>query len=117
MDDLVLENVSLATWHDADVFPNTTQANSVRWRVPSTSSTAVQVRVRSEAEGTLSFWAASRGTMFIEQPAAVSLSDFEALSGSGFSRRLPLVPWGLLGLLLAAAVGIALERMLHGQPS
>ncbi len=98
IDDLQIEQVSLAEWRSAELESSRSVNGDVLWRVPNTASSSASLRVRVRLGAVAGPWTAS-GPMTIDQPTAVSLAGFEAGVGqalSGWPALLALA--GLLGL-------------------
>lgn len=111
IDDVTISNVSAATWQPIEVVGGDPASGHVLWRVPTRSSSAVKLRLRGRLGDVTSPWTMSPGYLLLGEPAAVRLDDFEAEPVP--VGRVPLLPWGLLGLLGATGLGVALECWLE----
>lgn len=101
IDNLRVENVSLAHWRAADM---ALDASGGRWRVPDAGSNNVRLRVRSRLGDLVSPWTVGQQQLVIEEPTAVGLAGFEAgAAGAGKHWWIVLGLAGLAGLALAAA--------------
>ena len=105
IDNLRIENVSLAHWRAADV---AFDEGGGRWRVPDVGSNSVQLRVRSRLGDLVSPWTVGQQQLVIEEPTAVGLAVFQAGTA-----RLPWLPWGLATLLLTATLGVAARKVVR----
>ena len=104
IDDLSIEQASLAQWQAADTTPVLSTANAMQWRVPNSASTDAGLRVRARLGTAVSPWTAS-APFTVDEPTAVSLGSFEAGMVQTLTGGLPLLAGILaaaLGLLLAA---------------
>jgi hypothetical protein len=98
IDDLQIEQASLARWQAAELDPSRSVNGDVLWRVPNSASVDASLRVRTRVGAVVSPWTAN-GPLTIDQPTAVSLASFEAgvgLSLAGWPALLVLA--GLLAL-------------------
>ncbi len=104
IDDVHIENTSLAGWQDVETTVSGANQDSAQWRTPSEASQAAKVRVRARLGDVVSPWDPSEQDFVIDEPTAVRLSLFAA-DGSG----VPWAPWGLLPL--AALLALAAWRV------
>jgi hypothetical protein len=104
VDDVRVENASLAQWQDVATTPGEAGEASAQWRTPEQASQSAKVRVRSRLGNVASPWKASDRSFVIDEPTSVGLSLFEA--GSERSRW---VPWAALALAVLLASGIAVQ--------
>ena len=100
IDNLRIENISLASWHPADIAMNA-QAGGL-WRVPAEGSPDARLRVRSRLGSVVSPWTLSQQQLIIEEPTAVGLAGFQA----GTTGQLPWFLWGLGGVVLVLGAGL-----------
>jgi hypothetical protein len=99
IDDLQIEQASLAQWQAAELDPSRSVNGDVLWRVPTSASSDASLRVRTRVGAVVSPWTAS-GPLTIDQPTVVSLASFEAGVGQA------LVGWpALLALAGLLALG------------
>ncbi len=99
IDDLQIEQASLAKWQAAELDPSRSVNGDVLWRVPTSASSDASLRVRTRVGAVVSPWTAS-GPLTIDQPTVVSLASFEAGVGQA------LVGWpALLALAGLLALG------------
>lgn len=101
LDDVRIENASLAEWQDVEVTPGGTGQIDAQWRTLDEASQAAKVRVRARLGDVISPWDSSDQDFVIDEPTAVRLSQFEA-GGSGAA----WVPWGLLALAVLATLAV-----------
>ncbi len=113
IDDLRVEQASLAVWRPGELSPNEAAFHSGLWRVPGRAASDVNLRVRARLGEAVSPWTASE-PFVIDQPTAVSLASFEA----GVTRTLGNWPTLLAGALVAtlAAGGAAAGRRRRTRP-
>ncbi len=102
IDDLQIEQASLAEWRPAELETSRSVNGDVLWRVPNSASSTAGLRVRAQVGSVSSPWSAS-GLLTIDQPTAVSLASFEA----GMERALAEWPALLVLALAGALVGFA----------
>ncbi|HSN75911.1 MAG TPA: M36 family metallopeptidase, partial [Anaerolineae bacterium] len=99
IDDLQIEQASLAEWRPAELDPSRSVNGDVLWRVPNSASSDASLRVRARLGAVTGPWSAS-GPLTIDQPTAVSLASFEAGVGQA------LAGWpALLALASLLALG------------
>ena len=104
LDDVRIENASLAEWQDVEVTPSGTEQVDAQWRTPPEASQAAKVRVRARLGDVVSPWDSSDHDFVIDEPTAVRLSLFAAGSSG--------VAWALWGVLaLAGLVALAAWRL------
>lgn len=96
IDDLRVEEASLAQWQPGALSPNGTASNSGMWRVPGRAASDASLRVRARLGEVVSPWTES-APFIIDQPTAVSLASFEA----GVAQTLSNWPSLLAGALVA----------------
>ena len=104
IDDLRVENASLAQWQPAELVPSGSTVGGWMWRVPNRAASEVSLRVRARLGAAASPWTV--GAPFaIDQPTAVSLAGFEAGVAQGLAGPAPLLVAGLAGVLGGLAAG------------
>jgi hypothetical protein len=104
IDDLRVENASLAQWQPAELVPSGSTVGGWMWRVPNRAASEVSLRVRARLGSATSPWTV--GAPFaIDQPTAVSLAGFEAGVAETLAGPAPLLVAGLAGLLGGLAAG------------
>ena len=104
LDDVRIENASLAEWQDVEVTPSGTGQVDAQWRTPEDASPAAKVRVRARLGDVVSPWDSSNQDFVIDEPTAVRLSLFAAGS-SGVT----WAPWGVVAL--AALITVVAWRV------
>jgi hypothetical protein len=108
IDDLQIEQASLAQWQAAELDSSRSVNGDVLWRVPASASSDASLRVRARMGAVVSPWTAS-GPLTIDQPTAVSLASFEASVGQALAGWPALL--ALAGLLaLGAGWGAVVMR-------
>jgi hypothetical protein len=109
IDDVHIEQVSLALWQPADTRPVSSTVNAVQWRVPNSASTDAGLRVRARLGTAASLWTTS-ARFTIDEPTAVSLGSFEAGMAQTLGGRLPLLVAGLGAVFGAALMAAGWRR-------
>jgi len=84
IDDLQIEQASLAEWRAAELESSRSVSGDVLWRVPTSASSDASLRVRARLDAVASPWTAS-GPLTIDQPTAVSLASFEVGVGQALA--------------------------------
>lgn len=115
IDDVQIEQASLAQWQPAELAPGQPANADALWRIPGSASSTAGLRVRARIGAISSPWHSSAAPLTIDAPTAVSLVGFEAGAGQLLlARRLPLLPWGLAGLvgslMLGAGLGVLVTQ-------
>jgi hypothetical protein len=104
IDDLRVENASLAQWQPAELVRSGSTAGGWMWRVPNEAASNASLRVRARLGAAASQWTV--GAPFaIDQPTAVSLAGFEAGVAQTLTGPAPLLVAGLVGLLGGLTAG------------
>lgn len=98
IDDIEIEQASLAEWRPVQLDASRSVNGDVLWRVPNSASSDASLRVRPRLAAVVGPWDAS-GPLTIDQPTAVNLTSFEVSVGQ------TLAGWPAL---LMAAVLLAL---------
>jgi hypothetical protein len=100
IDDLQIEQASLAEWRAAELEPSRSVNGDVLWRVPNSAASNASLRVRARLDAVAGPWSAS-GLLTIDRPTAVSLASFEAGVGQALAGWPALLV--LAGLLVVGA--------------
>lgn len=98
IDNLRVENASLANWRPVEI---ALEGDGGRWRVPDSGSAAARLRVRARLGDVVSPWTVGQQVLVIEEPTAVRLAGLEA--GVGGSGAGLLAALGLAALMAATA--------------
>ena len=104
LDEVRIENASLAEWQDVEVTPGGTGQVDAQWRTPEDASQAAKVRVRARLGDVVSPWDSSNQDFVIDEPTAVRLSLFAAGSSD-----VTWAPWGVVAL--AALITVVAWRV------
>lgn len=105
IEEIAIEQASLAQWQPADLMADRPVSGNALWRVPNSASSAASLRVRAQLDSVSSPWSAS-APFTIDQPTAVSLASFEA----GVTQALAGWPALLLLALAGALLGLVAWR-------
>lgn len=109
IDDLRIEQASLAQWRVAELEPSRSVNGDVLWRVPNSASSDASLRVRARLDAVASPWTAS-GPLAIDQPTAVSLASFGADVEQALAGWPALLALASLLLLGVGRVALAVRR-------
>lgn len=99
IDDVRIENASLAHWEDVEFEPSDASGTTATWEAPREPSQTARVRVRAKLGDIASAWDTSDRSFVIDEPTAVRLSLFAADTGGT-----TWVPWGVAAAACSAAV-------------
>lgn len=109
IDDVRIDNASLAHWEDVEVQASGSDQISTAWRTPRDASQAAKVRVRTRLGDSVSQWDTSDRSFVIDEPTAVRLSLFAATSRHG-----AWLPWGIATLASCGGLVVwTLRRKRH----
>jgi hypothetical protein len=109
IDDVRIEQASLALWQPADTRPVSSTSNAVQWRVPNSASADAGLRVRARLGAASSPWITS-APFTIDEPTAVSLGSFEAGMAQTLGGQAPLLVAGLSAVLGATLMAAGWRR-------
>ncbi|MEA3337639.1 MAG: M36 family metallopeptidase [Chloroflexota bacterium] len=103
IDDLSIENVQSAVWQDATLVETAPVDGILTWRVPEENTLEGAIRMRTVVDGLTSPWATASERVWIDEPTAVEVSDFESQP-----MQADYSGWGTTGaLILLTALSLA----------
>ncbi|MER2597932.1 MAG: hypothetical protein ABTQ73_00240 [Caldilineales bacterium] len=108
IDDLVLQNISLAEWQPGELELSRSGRPVWLWHVPDEPAANVTVRVRAQFGTAAGPWAMVKRPLLVDQPTAARVQGFTALAASASWPR-----WLLAGVVVGLLLSGALRRRRH----